>query len=109
MTEAHKCEICGDPMPPGEEIFKFHGYSGQCPKPPLPRPPNEVARLRGLLSEFIKLCELGDVDETTEAYGWGDLITRAKLELTPNAQGKRAAESGSGLGAELGGKTKDRT
>jgi hypothetical protein len=25
------CEICGEPMPPGEEMFKFHGYSGPCP------------------------------------------------------------------------------
>lgn len=30
------CSICGEPMPPGEEMFKFHGYSGSCPKPPLP-------------------------------------------------------------------------
>lgn len=29
------CEICGDPMPPNEQMFKFHGYSGKCPKPPL--------------------------------------------------------------------------
>lgn len=29
------CELCGEPMPPGEEMFKFHGYSGPCPKPPL--------------------------------------------------------------------------
>ena len=27
------CEICGEPMPVGEEMFKFHGYSGKCPKP----------------------------------------------------------------------------
>ena len=32
-----RCQICGEPMPPGEEMFKFHGYSGNCPKPPLPR------------------------------------------------------------------------
>jgi len=32
-----KCELCGEPMPPGEQMFKFHGYSGPCPKPPLPR------------------------------------------------------------------------
>ena len=32
-----KCELCGEPMPAGEEMFKFHGYSGNCPKPPLPR------------------------------------------------------------------------
>ena len=28
------CEICGEPMPPGEEMFKFHGFSCDCPKPP---------------------------------------------------------------------------
>lgn len=32
-----KCGICGEPMPPGEEMFKSHGYSGPCPKQPLPR------------------------------------------------------------------------
>jgi hypothetical protein len=32
-------------MPPGEEMFKFHGYSGNCPKPPLPRPPSDTERL----------------------------------------------------------------
>lgn len=31
-----KCELCGEPMPPGETMFKFHGFSGPCPKPPLP-------------------------------------------------------------------------
>jgi hypothetical protein len=29
------CELCGEPMPEGEEMFKYHGYSGPCPKPPL--------------------------------------------------------------------------
>lgn len=33
MTE--KCTICGEPVPEGETMFKFHGYSGPCPKPPL--------------------------------------------------------------------------
>lgn len=32
------CQLCGEPMPPGEEMFKFHGYSGPCPKPPLTTP-----------------------------------------------------------------------
>jgi hypothetical protein len=36
--EPNKCEICGEPMPPGDQMFKFHGYSGPCPKPPLPKP-----------------------------------------------------------------------
>lgn len=32
------CSICGEPMPAGEEVFNFHGYSGPCPKPPLLQP-----------------------------------------------------------------------
>jgi hypothetical protein len=27
-----RCDLCGKPMPPGEEMFKFHGYSGPCPQ-----------------------------------------------------------------------------
>lgn len=38
MSETPRCAICGEPMPAGEEMFKYHGYSGNCPKPPLPRP-----------------------------------------------------------------------
>lgn len=29
------CELCGEPMPEGEKMFKYHGYSGPCPKPTL--------------------------------------------------------------------------
>jgi hypothetical protein len=29
------CKLCGEPMPPGEKMFYYHGYSGKCPKPPL--------------------------------------------------------------------------
>ena len=36
-TEIYKCELCGEPMPEGEEMFKFHGYSGDCPKTPIPQ------------------------------------------------------------------------
>ncbi len=36
MSDWPTCELCGEPMPPGEEVFKFHGYSGPCPKPPKP-------------------------------------------------------------------------
>ena len=39
-----KCEICGEPMPSGEEMFKYHGYSGPCPKSPIPKIPNEPLR-----------------------------------------------------------------
>jgi hypothetical protein len=41
MIEEQKsfCILCGDPMPSGEEVFKFHGYSGPCPKPRLKKSP----------------------------------------------------------------------
>lgn len=36
MTDkpVHECEVCGSLMPPGEEMFRYHGYSGPCPAPP---------------------------------------------------------------------------
>lgn len=36
VSEQVKCGLCGEPMPPGEEMFKYHGYSGPCPKPSQP-------------------------------------------------------------------------
>lgn len=38
MTEeVAKCQLCGEPMQKGEEMFNFHGSMGPCPKPPLPK------------------------------------------------------------------------
>lgn len=39
------CSICGEPMPPGEEMFKFHGYSGPCPKPSMKKPDTALDRI----------------------------------------------------------------
>jgi hypothetical protein len=36
------CELCGEPMAEGEEMFKYHGSLGPCPKPPLPKPSIEA-------------------------------------------------------------------
>jgi hypothetical protein len=36
MSNKPLCELCGEPMPDGEEMFKYHGYSSDCPKPPKP-------------------------------------------------------------------------
>lgn len=33
MSEQSKCQVCGEPMPEGEQMFTYHGYSGPCPKP----------------------------------------------------------------------------
>lgn len=36
------CGLCGLPMPPGEEVFKYHGHSGPCPI----RPATEAGQKR---------------------------------------------------------------
>lgn len=45
-----KCQLCGEPMPAGEEMFNYHGYSGPCPKPPRTDPRPE----RPLYSKFAQ-------------------------------------------------------
>lgn len=44
------CQLCGEPMPKGEEMFKYHGYSGPCPKPPKPVSPSPILVLRQALT-----------------------------------------------------------
>jgi len=34
-----KCALCGEAMPAGEEMFKYHGHSGPCPASPKGFPP----------------------------------------------------------------------
>lgn len=52
MSES-KCEICGEPMPAGEGVFKFHGYSGPCPKEPLPKQSKDIWVVLGKDGEII--------------------------------------------------------
>lgn len=50
-----RCSLCGEPMPAGEEMFKYHGYSGDCPKPPLPKTESpEDGRMRDAIRAAIK-------------------------------------------------------
>jgi hypothetical protein len=84
------CELCGEPMSEGEEMFKIHGYSGPCPKPPLPSavaydPKDDVIlaankrihELKGALTSIKKLCS-GD-----RVPNWSDdratTITRGRI------------------------------
>lgn len=70
MTE--RCELCGEPMPAGEEMFKYHGYSGDCPKPPLPKPKIvsvEVGALLTVLKEIDHtLCVHRHMDADTALH-----------------------------------------
>lgn len=47
----------------------------------------ENEKLRELLSEFVSLCAVGDVDEAIETHGWSDLIARTKMALRPPKPG----------------------
>ena len=48
------CELCGEPMPEGEEMFKFHGYSGPCPKPPLKKMPT-ATQFENALGDLVEI------------------------------------------------------
>lgn len=68
------CEICGAPMPSGETMFKYHGYSGPCPRPPLPKqegPTGElVRRAREMLTavKFAGESQFGPPDDRFPGY-----------------------------------------
>lgn len=59
-----QCTVCGEPMPAGEEMFKFHGYSGPCPKPPLPKVESNV---RDIIRSSIKVGAPGLSDIVIDA------------------------------------------
>ena len=72
MSDIAKCAICGDPMPAGEEMFKYHGYSGDCPKQPLPKP-TVKQKIPGLVAAVAvkdnrKVSMLFDTNEQANAF-----------------------------------------
>lgn len=48
------CALCGEPMPPGEEMFVNHGFSGPCPKPPLQQGAAAHSELGHLLRVLVQ-------------------------------------------------------
>jgi hypothetical protein len=69
MTNKALCTVCGEPMPENEQVFKFHGYSGPCPKPPLPlelpEAPRVLTELVGAVGLY--LGRLGSANEGDKA------------------------------------------
>ena len=47
MKEKCLCEICGEPMPENEQMFKYHGYSSKYPKPPLKKTYSNNTEFKG--------------------------------------------------------------
>lgn len=45
-----------------------------------------TAELVDSLNEILNLCAIGDVDEDTEAYGWGEAIKRAHAAVLKATQ-----------------------
>ncbi len=60
MSEQPKCELCGEPMPIGEEMFKYHGHSGPCPTKGKTFEPWQLRVIEGkkeLDARLVKLSE----------------------------------------------------
>lgn len=68
MKKEAKCTICGEPMQDGEEMFKFHGYSGPFPKPPMPK--EEKNHLLDAVKIAYRKHHMGD-----NSVGWDELST----------------------------------
>jgi len=69
------CELCGAPMPPGEETFKYHGYSGPCPKPPLPKETSP-------LEDSVKAVRTWQRHYLLREYGDNGHVLPENLELS---------------------------
>ena len=93
MSDIILCELCGEPMPEGETMFKFHGYSGSCPKPPLPRDASEsAARIRIALEDcyfyarrMLKGFKKKGHMDSEQAMAWSNIVRfceRAGLKPT---------------------------
>jgi hypothetical protein len=81
MTEKALCQLCGEPMPTGEEMFKYHGYSGNCPKPPKSQTTNAIERHDGPLT----LAALNDMTRQHKASPVGFIVSTELLEMLKEA------------------------
>jgi len=63
-----ECKLCGEPMPDGEEMFNYNGYSCDCPKPPLKADPYtkeyfeqvDIASIKARLADAEKAYKNGN-------------------------------------------------
>ncbi len=92
-----KCELCGEAMPAGEDMFKFHGYSGPCPKPPIAKAREatkqdagslvndgesqetiELLRARAEAAEAARAALLQQIAELKEPAAWRPIETATR-------------------------------
>ena len=100
------CQLCGEPMPEGEQMFNYHGYSGPCPKPPLVVKKNTNEELKKELWHDEFYHQFGNKGAPAyinpvllrQVYGFiNEIIDRATL-----AERKRCAEIAREVAKEYG-------
>jgi len=76
-----KCELCGQDMPTGEEVFKYHGYSGPCPLPVITN--WKYYKRKGhsemrpyIIGEDISHVSISEADKMNNSPKEGDMIAR---------------------------------
>jgi hypothetical protein len=84
------CGLCGKPMPTGEEMFQYHGFSGPCP---IPKPNSEDEIRKGIYQAVAQL-ERSEVGRhlKTELYAFlngsycsADGLNRASCHVLTDA------------------------
>lgn len=88
MTDAPTCALCGEPMPESEAMFKYHGYSGPCPKAPRPKVQMPPRTLEGF-EKYVRENQRDDVMEVILNYlSWPEPPTQqgvSQLEVKARA------------------------
>lgn len=93
------CGLCGFPMPKGEEMFKYHGYSGDCPSPALKRPGADTIGMKAMDEAAAKVAKnqatrvsLADLDNEVHSvyYLNGREAVETMFPATANADERRA-------------------
>lgn len=77
------CELCGEPMPPNETMFRFHGYSGPCPKPSLRGQKAGTAEKEPNLSSPPSAPSSEDAARGVHPEGTPPVMSEAPLAGTP--------------------------
>lgn len=79
MEKVVRCEVCGEPLPEHESMFKYHGFSGPCPRPPLSKQPTveEVT----MIAQAKRVAELEAILERMRAWDTTDTVGNMLFEL----------------------------
>jgi hypothetical protein len=84
------CEKCGQPMPEGEEMFRYHGHSGPCPVIEKPKWPKFTAAY--LHGDKVTMWDLGRAlglsEEACKEFSYACYEVKVKIEVQENGTSK---------------------